>query len=408
MAELNADGTSINARIVIWGPEGSGKSTNIERIYAKLRPDHRGELRRVPTRLDPTVTFEVLPIELGAIGGLKTTIQILGVPGATDAAPTRKNLLDKVDGIVLVMDSQRHALEANVASVQELKQALAAYGRSFKDVPVVIQYNKRDLSDDSAIEALHKKLDLAGVPVFEAVATDGTGVLQTLTTISKQVVRMFRESSAGSAPATPTPAAPAAPTAKPSPNFLASAPPAASAKPAAAAPAARRPVPPAADAGKTVVQFDAPAPTPNRVTQPTVAPKPTTPTTTPLRPTPLAADAGKTVVQFDAPAPAKAPMPAPAAAAPIPRPAPTVDAGRTVIQFEDESLTSDTATQFAQEGLDLLEATPVEEAPSLTIVSVGAAKRVSDSEVCVSLVLQDETGQARPIQLNIRLDNIKG
>lgn len=341
MAELNADGTSINARIVIWGPEGAGKSTNIERIYAKLRPDHRGELRRVPTRLDPTVTFEVLPIELGAIGGLKTTIQILGVPGAPDAAPTRKNLLDKVDGVVLVMDSQRHCLEANVASVQELKQALAAYGRSLKDVPIVIQYNKRDLSDDSAIEALHKKLDLPGAPVFEAIASDGTGVLQTLTTISKQVVRVFRESSTAAA----STVAPAAAPARPAPT---------------------------ADAGKTVIQFDTPAPpttakpSPNFLASPTSAAKP---------------------------------------AAPV-RPTPTADAGRTMLQLDDDSLTGAAPASFAQNDLDLLEAKPVDETPTLKIVAVGDATRISEREVRVSLTLQDETGQARPVHLNIRIDDV--
>jgi len=117
MAEFGREGTEVRARIVYWGIEGSGKSTNVQVIHSKLRPDHRGELRMVPTRLDPTVTYDALPIELGQIGGVRTRIQILTVPGAAEHAPTRKQLLDQVDGIVFVVDTQRDRIEENIASL---------------------------------------------------------------------------------------------------------------------------------------------------------------------------------------------------------------------------------------------------------------------------------------------------
>lgn len=196
----------VNARIVYWGVEGAGKRTNLRVIHAKLRPDHRGELRELPTRLDPTVSYCMLPIELGEVGGVRTRIQVLSAPSGAEQAPTRKQLLDRVDGVVFVADARRERLAENLASFEELRSALAAYGRSPERVPLVIQYNKRDLSDPFALEELHRKLGLRGVAAFEAVAKDGGAVLQTLTTISKRVIRHRREETereAAAAPAAP-------------------------------------------------------------------------------------------------------------------------------------------------------------------------------------------------------------
>jgi len=211
MAKISSRDSQVNARIVYWGVEGAGKTTNLHAAYAKLRPDHRGELRVVPTRLDPSVSYEVLPIELGDIAGVRTQIELIAVPGPAEQAPTRKQLLDQVDGVVFVVDSARERVDANIASFEELRQALRAYGRQMEDVPLLVQYNKRDLADPYALEDLHRKLDVKGAIVFEAVATDGTGVLQTLSTISKRVIRSLREQGigAGAAPAeVPAPAPP--------------------------------------------------------------------------------------------------------------------------------------------------------------------------------------------------------
>jgi signal recognition particle receptor subunit beta len=214
MAEVNPDTGAVNARILYWGPEGSGKSTNLRVIHAKLRPDRRGELREVGTPLDPTVSYEVLPIELGDMGGVRTRIQVFAVPGDPTQAPTRKQLLDRVDGIVFVADAQRDRLDQNVASFEELRSSLAAYGRPLEEVPVVVQYNKCDLSDPYTLEELHRKLGTSGSAAFEATAPEGTAVLPTLTTISKRVVRSLREVAAAAAaapvsePVAPAPAAP--------------------------------------------------------------------------------------------------------------------------------------------------------------------------------------------------------
>jgi hypothetical protein len=194
LAHLTSDRTQVNARIVFWGISGAGVSTNLSVIHDKLRSDHRGELRTVPTRLDPTTTYEVLPIELGQVNGLRTQLQVVAVPCGVENAPTRKQLLDRIDGLVLVVDSRPDQVEANVESLAELRTALAAYGRTLEELPVVVQYNKRDASDPYVIEELHRRLNLPGAAVFEASAASGKGVLQTLTTISKRVIRVLRES----------------------------------------------------------------------------------------------------------------------------------------------------------------------------------------------------------------------
>jgi len=193
MAQSTGDGTRVNARILYWGIPGAGLTSNLAFIHAKLRSDHRGELRHTPTRLDPTVTYEVLPISLGEVNGVTTQLQITAVPSDPTLTPTRKQLLDEVDGVVLVIDSQGDRAPENAASVEELRKSLEDYGRSLDEIPLVVQYNKRDLTDDYQVEALHRQLALPSHAVFESMANEGRGVLKTLTTISKQVVRALRD-----------------------------------------------------------------------------------------------------------------------------------------------------------------------------------------------------------------------
>jgi len=199
----------VNARIVLWGIEGAGKSTSLRTIHAKLRPDLRGDLKSEPTRLDPTVHFESLTIQLGETAGVAMQIEIVAVPGAADQTMTRKQLLDEVDGVVIVLDASPERIEENYASIDELRSSLAAYGRRLDAFPVVLQYNKRDVADPFAIEDLHRRIGLDQAAVFETIATSGHGILSTLTTISKHVVRARRaegtQGASQSAVSNPTP-----------------------------------------------------------------------------------------------------------------------------------------------------------------------------------------------------------
>jgi signal recognition particle receptor subunit beta len=211
MAEANAERREVNARIVYWGVEGAGKVSNLRAIHGKLRPDHRGRLEAVPTSLDPSVCSYRLPIELGEIAGVRTRIQIVAVPGGAEQAPTRKQLLDRVDGVVFVVDARRARIDENLAAFEELRGALAAYGRALEQMPLVVQYNHHDESDPFVLEELHRKLDVRDAAAFEARASDGTGVLPTLTTISKRVVRQLRENEQAAKASKPAPAPTGAP-----------------------------------------------------------------------------------------------------------------------------------------------------------------------------------------------------
>lgn len=203
--------SDVHARILLWGIAGSGKTTTLETIHAKLRADLRGELRRTPTRLDPSVSYESLQISLGEVGGVGTNLELIAVPGADDQAMTRKQLLDEIDGVVLVVDCSPEMIESNFGMIDELRASLDAYGRSFETLPMVLQYNKRDIADPFAIEALHRRIGLDQAAVFETIATTGHGILATLTTISKHVVRARKGGTASQlapvAPAEPASAA---------------------------------------------------------------------------------------------------------------------------------------------------------------------------------------------------------
>lgn len=182
----------VNARVLLWGAEGAGKSTSLRVLHERLRSDRRGALQRVPAPGNPNVQVEILPIELGELAGRPTRIEVVAGPGGDAHEGVRRQLLHGVDGIVFVVDSRLGRIDANLEAFHELRLGLAAYGRRLEDVPLVLQYNKRDLADASAHEAIHRKLDLPGVAAFESVAPRGEGVLQALTAVSKRVVRNLR------------------------------------------------------------------------------------------------------------------------------------------------------------------------------------------------------------------------
>jgi mutual gliding-motility protein MglA len=212
MGTADREAHEIHGKVVYFGPTGAGKSANLAFIQRKLKREHRGELKRQTAR-DGTSTYDVLPVSLGAVRGYKTSIQITTVPGATSAAGIRRELLKDVDGIVFVADLRPERHDATLASAAELRQHLSAQGRKIEDVPLVLQYNRRDQVDENAVERLHRKLGLNGA-CFEAVASDGTGVLQTLTTLSKLVLAELRKAVdevSGQTPARAKPAVSAGP-----------------------------------------------------------------------------------------------------------------------------------------------------------------------------------------------------
>ncbi|PLX99046.1 MAG: GTPase [Desulfuromonas sp.] len=192
MALLNYAKRELNAKVVYYGPGLCGKTTNIQYIHTKLNPDSRGKLLSLATQTDRTLFFDFLPVELGDIKGFKTRFHLYTVPGQVFYNATRKMVLKGVDGIVFVADSQRDMLDANLESFQNLKENLEEYNLSLDSIPYVIQYNKRDLPGVMSSEELDRALNVDKVPTFPASALDGKGVLPTLTTVCKMVLRKLR------------------------------------------------------------------------------------------------------------------------------------------------------------------------------------------------------------------------
>ncbi len=195
MALVNYNQREISAKLVYYGPGLSGKTTNIQFIHKKLRSEHRGKLMSLATKTDRTLFFDFLPVDLGEIQGFKTRFHLYTVPGQVFYNATRKLVLKNVDGVVFVADSQAHRMGSNIESLKNLEENLAEYGKDLKSMPFILQYNKRDLPHISTIEELHQKLNPANITFFEACASKGTGVLETLTTASKMVFKRLHEMS---------------------------------------------------------------------------------------------------------------------------------------------------------------------------------------------------------------------
>jgi len=189
MALINYASREINCKIVYYGPGLGGKTTNIKYIYTKLNPDIKGKLISLATELDRTLFFDFLPVDLGTIKGFKTRFHLYTVPGQVFYNASRKLILKGVDGIVFVADSQIERFDENIESFQNMEDNLKTYNISIEKIPIVIQYNKRDLPNITSVEELQKVLNpQLKYPYFEAVAVQGIGVFETLKEVCKRVL----------------------------------------------------------------------------------------------------------------------------------------------------------------------------------------------------------------------------
>ena len=182
----------INLKIVYYGPSLSGKTSSLQYIHSRTRPDRRGELISLKTREDRTLYFDYMQFEMGEISGLKPRFNIYTVPGQVYYRGTRKLVLKGVDGIVFVADSQTRRLQENVQAVKDLYEDLEELGFDPWDVPMILQCNKRDMQDIMPIHFIKESMGLNGVPTYESVAVDGVGVLDSLKNIINEVVTKAR------------------------------------------------------------------------------------------------------------------------------------------------------------------------------------------------------------------------
>jgi signal recognition particle receptor subunit beta len=189
MSMINYASREINCKIVYYGPGLGGKTTNLEYVYEKVAPTTRGKLISLATETERTLFFDFLPVDLGTIRGFKTRFHLYTVPGQVYYNASRKLILKGVDGVVFVADSQVERLDANIESMHNLYENLAEYGLDIRQLPFVIQYNKRDLPNIASVQELEAHLNPDGVPHFEAVGSRGIGVFDTLKAVSKLVVK---------------------------------------------------------------------------------------------------------------------------------------------------------------------------------------------------------------------------
>ena len=193
MAVFNYVGGEINAKIVYYGPGLSGKTTNLEFTYSKLPRETKGKMVSMKTRTDRTLFFDFLPIDIGEINGMKVRFLLYTVPGQVYYNATRKLVLKGVDAVVFVADSSPDRMQDNREALQNLEDNLNDLGLTLKEIPWVIQFNKRDLPNRLEREIMDRELNPNHVPSFEAVASKGKGVYETFEGIAKLVLKNMQE-----------------------------------------------------------------------------------------------------------------------------------------------------------------------------------------------------------------------
>ncbi len=312
MVFFNYSTMQMAAKVVYYGPGLCGKTTNLHYIYAHTAGESRGEMVSLETETDRTLFFDLLPIDVGTIAGFNTRIQLYTVPGQVFYNTTRKLVLKGVDGVVFVADSQRPMVQANFESFHNLEENLAEMGLSVDTLPLVLQFNKRDLPDICSVEEMNQSLNRANWPWVESSAVTGTGVFETLKEVSKVTLLALKKRLArgSDAPATaPRPAAPPRP---------AAAPPAPVAPPLPSTPQLRP---------QSQPQPQAPSSSPPATAAP--PPRPAAPAPAPSAPPLPAAPPFRPQSQAQpqvAPPPAAAPLPAPPRVAAAPPPPPPASA----------------------------------------------------------------------------------
>ena len=232
MVLFNYSTKELTAKVVYYGPGLCGKTTNLQWIHEKLPIKNKGKMLSLATETDRTLFFDFLPIEIGSIRGMKTRIQLYTVPGQVFYNATRRMVLKGADAVVFVCDSQEAMLDANLESFENMRQNLEANEIDPDEIPIVLQYNKRDLPNALPIEILNERMNPHDYPFSEAIAVNGAGVEDTLKAVTKLV---FKSLSAKYGESAPPPSAPGAGRA-PAPPRATSPPPRATSPPPGFAP----------------------------------------------------------------------------------------------------------------------------------------------------------------------------
>ena len=193
MPFINFATKEINCKIVYYGPGLSGKTTNIKWIYDHIKPENKGEMITLATETERTLFFDFVPIEVSNVKGFKVRFHLYTTPGQIIYQASRKLILKGVDGVVFVADSQEERHDANLDTLDDMLDNLKEYDIDIEELPLVFQYNKRDLPNVLPVEVLRRDLNRWNRPDFEAVATKGIGVLETFKEITRQVLKKLKK-----------------------------------------------------------------------------------------------------------------------------------------------------------------------------------------------------------------------
>ena len=193
MSFINYSSKEINCKIVYYGPGLCGKTNNLQYIYKRMNANARGKMVSLATETERTLFFDFLPLSLGEVRGFKTRFHLYTVPGQVFYDASRRLILRGVDGVVFCADSQLTRMDANVESLENLRLNLEEQGYSMDKIPLVMQYNKRDLPNIASVAEMHALLNTRNVPEFEACARTGVGVFETLKAIIKFVLNDLRK-----------------------------------------------------------------------------------------------------------------------------------------------------------------------------------------------------------------------
>lgn len=188
MSFINYSTREINCKIVYYGPGLCGKTANLQYIYDKTDPNLKGKMISLATETDRTLFFDFMPLKLGEIKGFKVRFHLYTVPGQVFYDASRKLILKGADGVVFVADSQVDRMDANLDSFDNLRDNLQEHGYNLDTIPLVLQYNKRDLPDIVPVKELEETLNYRNVKSFEAIAIRGIGVFETLKQVAKEII----------------------------------------------------------------------------------------------------------------------------------------------------------------------------------------------------------------------------
>lgn len=192
MSFINHNAKEIHCKIVYYGPSLGGKTTNLQWVYQHTAEDQKSKLVALNTDIERTLFFDFLPLNIGEVRGYKTRFHLYTVPGQVVYDASRRLILKGLDGVIFVADSQAERMDENTEALKNLEKNLELQGYNIREIPLIMQYNKRDLPNVVPLAQLRSSLNFYNAPEFEACASEGRGVMESLKTVSKSILGVLK------------------------------------------------------------------------------------------------------------------------------------------------------------------------------------------------------------------------